>query len=92
MGLGPVFGHGGGAMWRMTAGVTGYPYAAVKDLHGSGGGAYFHLLPDQLVGHAIPVVIKLDVVIDIDAMGFPVAILIAFRGQRPQRWSVEQFE
>jgi hypothetical protein len=52
----------------------GHWYAAVRDLHRGGGGAQFYFLLDQLVGHAIPVVIQGDMVIDVDAMGFPVAV------------------
>ena len=63
--------------------MAGHANAAVKDLHRRSGGAHFYFLLDQLVGHAVPVVIKGDMVVDVDAMGFPVAVLIALLRQGP---------
>jgi len=69
--LGAVFDNGGGAMARVTAG-HGWPRERHgENLHRRSGGAHFYFLLDQLVGHAVPVVLKGDMVIDVDAVGFP---------------------
>src|ERR1039458_5687159 len=63
--------------WRQ---FTGDP-AAMEDLDRRGGGAHFHLLLCELIGHAVPVVVELHVIVDVDAVGFPVAILVTCGGQ-----------
>lgn len=46
----------------------------------------------ELIGNAVPVAVTLDVVVDVDAGGFPLAITIAFARQRPQRGAVKGIE
>ena len=58
-----------------------HAHAAVKDLHRGGGGPHLHLLLGELIGHAVPVVVELDVVVDVDAGRFPVAILVTLAGK-----------
>src|ERR1039458_9220094 len=52
----------------------------MEDLDRRGGGAHFHLLLCELIGHAVPVVVELHVIVDVDAVGFPVAILVTCGG------------
>src|ERR1700676_5520189 len=92
MRLGAVLGNGGSAMALMAADMTGHPQSAVKDLYRGGRSAYFYFLLDQLIRHAVPVVIEGHMVIDVDAMGFPVAVLIALCWQWTQHRLIEQFE
>jgi hypothetical protein len=61
----------------------------MEDLDCCGGGPHLHLLLCELIGHAVPVVVELYVIVDADAVGFPVAILVTFRGQGAQRRLVE---
>src|SRR6266404_2419359 len=92
MRLGPVLGNGGGAIGHMAACMAGYAHTAMEDLYSRGGGAYLYLLLGKLIRHAVPVVIEGHVVIDIDAMGFPIAVLVALCGQGAQYRLVEHFE
>src|SRR2546430_11388797 len=64
----------------------------MEDLDRRGGGSHLHLLLRELIGHAVPVVVERDVIVDVDAVGFPVAILVTFGGQGAQRRLVERLE
>src|SRR5437870_883713 len=92
MRLGSVLGNGGGAIGQMAARMAGHAHTAMEDLYSRGGGAYLYLLLGELIRHAVPVVIKGHVVIDIDAMGLPIAVLVALCGQGTQHRFVEQFK
>src|ERR1039457_6090747 len=61
----------------------------MEDLDRRGGGAHFHLLLCELIGHAVPVVVELHVIVDVDAVGFPVAILVTCGGEGAQCRLVE---
>src|SRR5437667_3229372 len=73
MRLGPVLGNGGGAIGQMAACMAGYAHTAMEDLDSRGRGAYLYLLLGELIRHAVPVMIKGYVIIDIDAMGLPMS-------------------
>src|SRR5205823_10662838 len=92
MRLGPVLGNGGGAVGHIAACVAGHAHTAMEDLYSRGRGAYLYLLLGELIRHAVPVVIEGHMVIDIDAMGLPIAVLIALCGQGTQHRFVEQFK
>ena len=66
--LGHVLAHGGVAMRREAAHMRCHAFAAMQDFHCGGGEAGFHLLAGQLVGHAVVMLIDLDVVIDRSAV------------------------
>ena len=59
--------------------MTGHALAAVKDLHGGAGDLRFHLRLRELVGHAVPVMVDLHVIVDIDAADDPVSKLVTLR-------------
>ena len=92
MRLWAVLGDRGGDMRYQAPCMAGHAQAAMKNLHRGGRGPHLHLLLRELIGHAVPVVVKRYVIVDVDAVGFPVTILIAFRGQGAQRRLVERFE
>src|SRR6266576_7270412 len=66
MRLRPVLADCSGAVRRMTPRMTGHTQSAMKDLHGRGGGAHFHILLGELIGHAVPVVLESHVIVDVD--------------------------
>src|SRR5882724_6776706 len=76
----------------MAARMAGHAHTAMEDLYDRGRGAHLYLLLGELIRHAVPVVIELHVVIDVDAMGLPIAILVALSGQSAQRRCVQQFK
>src|SRR5436853_247453 len=92
MRLGPVVVDGGRLMGHLAPRMTSHAQAAMKNLHRGGGGPQFHLLLGELIGNAVPVVVKGYVIVDVDAVGFPIAICVAFRGQGAQRRLVERCE
>src|SRR2546422_9107959 len=92
MRLGPVLGNGGGAIGHMAACMAGYAHPTMEDLDSRGGGAYLYLLLGELIRHAVPVMIKGHVIIDIDAMGLPIAVLVALCGQGTQHRFIKQFK
>ena len=49
-------------------------------------------LVDELIRHAVEVVIDLDVIIDVDAAGFPLRQLVARARQRAERGSIDLLE
>lgn len=53
--------------------------------------AGFEVLTDELVGHAVVVVLDRDVVVDIDAARLPLSHLVALGRQRLQGRSVKPF-
>src|SRR5207245_8718943 len=91
MRLGPVLGNGGGAIGHMAACMAGYAHTAMEDLDSRGRGAYLYLLLGELIRHAVPVMIKGYVIIDIDAMGLPIAVLVALCGQGTQHRIIQPF-
>ena len=60
-------------MQCVAARMRGHTQALVKDLHCRGCGAQFYLLPRELVRHAVPVVVELGVIVDVDVCSFPIA-------------------
>src|SRR6266516_6453359 len=92
MRLRPVLGKGGGAINQMAARMAGHAHTAMEDLDSRGRGAYLYLLLGELIRHAVPVMVEGNVVIDIDAMGLPIAVLIALGGQGAQHRFVQQFK
>src|SRR5258707_12543413 len=92
MRLGPVLGNGGGAIGHMASCMAGHAHTAMEDLDNRSGGAHLYLLLGELIRHAIPVVIESHVVIDVDAMRFPIAVLEALSGQAAQSRFVQQFK
>src|SRR6266700_1749764 len=92
MRLGPVLCNGGGAIGHMTACMAGHAHTAMEDLDSRGRGAYLYLLLGELIWHAVPVMIEVHVVIDVDAMGLPIAVLVALCGQCTQHRFIKQFK
>src|SRR5271170_3425698 len=92
MRLGPMFGNGGGVIRHMTARMAGHAHTAMEDLYRRGGGANLHFLLRELIRHAVPVMIESHVVIDVDAVGLPIAVLVAFGGQGAQHRFVQRFK
>src|SRR5258708_22193689 len=92
MRLGPVLGNGGGAIGHMASCMAGHAHTAMEYLDNRSGGAHLYLLLGELIRHAVPVVIESHVVIDVDAMRFPIAVLVALCGQGAQCRFVEQFK
>src|ERR1700733_9239671 len=72
--------------------VAGYAHAAVKDLHCGGSSSYFHLLLGEEVRDAVPVIVELYVIVDVDAAGFPIAVLVTLRRQSAQYRLFQRFE
>jgi hypothetical protein len=64
--------------------MAGHPDALVEDLDGGGRGAYLNRLLHEPVRHAVEMAFEDDVIVDVDAGGGPVAVLVAFDGQRAQ--------
>ena len=64
----------------------------MKDLHGGGGPACVHLLPNQLVGHAVVMPLQLHVVIDVHPQSLPVAKAVRLGGQRSQDGAIQLAE
>jgi hypothetical protein len=79
----------GGVVGRRVAGVRSDAQPFVKDLHRRGGRADLDLLLRELVWHAVPVAIDLDVVVDVGACRCPLAVLVTLGGQRLQRGFVD---
>src|SRR5436190_2996370 len=92
MRLGPVLGNGRSAIGHMAACMAGHAHTAMEDLYSRGSGAYLYVLLGELIRHAVPVMIEFHVVIDVDAMALPIAILIALCGQGAQHRFVQQFK
>src|SRR3954467_15774178 len=92
MRLGPMFGNGRGAIGHMAACMAGHADAAMGGLYRRSGSAHLYLLLRELIRHAVPVMVEDHVVIDVDAVGLPIAILVAFCGQAAQRRLVQQFK
>jgi hypothetical protein len=65
VGLGQVFWHGGEFAFVGTACMAGNTLTTVQNFHAALGGAYFHLLSDEWVGHAVAGLIELDVRVDV---------------------------
>src|ERR1700728_1729026 len=74
VGAGPVVVHSCSGVGIVAAGVAGHPHTAMEDLHDAGGGSHLDLLLCEVVGYAVPVVVELDVIVDVDAVSFPIAI------------------
>src|SRR5260370_5660608 len=92
MRLGRVLGNGGGAIGHRAACMTGHAHTAMEDLYSRGSGAHLYRLLGELIRHAVPVMIEVHVVIDVDAMGLPIAVLVALSGQGAQRRFIKQFK
>src|SRR5690349_1608434 len=92
MRLGPMLMTGGMMMPGMGPRVRGHANALMKDFDSGWRGTDFHLLLRELVGNAVPMVVPLDVVIDVDARRFPLAILVTLSRQRLQRRPVQSFK
>src|SRR5580700_5430091 len=90
--LGPVIMDRGRIVGHLAPRVAGHAQAAMEDLNGRGGGPHLHLLLCELIGNAVPVVVELYVIVDIDAVGFPVTILVTFGRQGAQRRLVERLK
>src|SRR6266496_2257999 len=84
MTLGTVLVLGDGVTSPATAQVRSDPVALVKDLHRGWGGADFHDLLHQSVGHAVEVLVESDVVVDVDRGPRPLAHVEALGGQGRQ--------
>src|ERR1039458_5658505 len=92
MSLRPVLGNSRGMIGQMTARVAGHAHTTAEDLDGRGSGAHLDLLLGELIRHAVPVVVEVHVVVDVDATGFPIAVLIALCRQGAQDWLIKQFK
>ena len=60
-------------------GVGGHPLALVESLHRGGGQPDVESLPQQPEGHAVVVVVHLDVIVDVDRRLEPFGIFVGFR-------------
>lgn len=74
------------------AGICGDPLGFEEALYGRGGHSDIDFLPDQLLRHAVIVVVDLDMVIDPDGGELPFGILIAGRRQRLHGRPLKGFE
>jgi hypothetical protein len=90
--LGPVLIDGRGDVGHVAPCMAGHAHSAVEDLYRGGGGPHFHLLLGEVVGDAVPVVVELHVVINVDAVRFPVAVCVTFPGQGTQGGFVQRLE
>ena len=61
-----------------------HSHSAVEDLHGFTRQVYVQFLVDQRVWHAVKVALDFDVVVDVDASGFPFSELITGGRKRLQ--------
>jgi hypothetical protein len=61
----------------------------MEDFHDRGRDADVAPLADELIGHAVPVAVDLDVVVDVDRGGLPDRVLVGLRGQGPQGRPIE---
>ena len=69
-----------------------HPLALREALHGLGAHPDIELLAHQLVGHAVIVVVDLDVVVDVDSRLLPLRVSEALPGQRSQSRPLETLE
>jgi hypothetical protein len=92
MRFGPVFRKRRVLVLTVRAHMRSNANAFVEDLHGVISAADFHLLLRQFVGDAVPVLVKLDMVIDVHTRRFPITVLEAFNRQWPQRRTVQLIE
>ena len=72
--------------------VDGDAPVPVEDLDRGGGEPDIDLAAGQGVGDAVEAAVSLDVVVDVDAGPAPLGVLIAPRGQRPERRTVQILE
>src|SRR5439155_8134246 len=84
MALGTVLVLGDGVTSPATAQVRSDSLALVKDLHRGWGGADFHDLLHQSVGHTVEVLVESDVVVDVDGGPRPLAHVETLGGQGRQ--------
>jgi hypothetical protein len=68
------------------------PGAVMKDLHRFLRPADVNFLPDERPGHAVKVLVELDVIVDVDARLFPVRELVGLSRQRGQLRFVQALE
>src|ERR1700724_4044226 len=92
MRLGPMCGNCRGAIGHMAACMAGHADTAMEDLYRRSGSAHLYFLLCELIRHAVPVMVEGHVVIDVDAMGLPIAILVAFCRQSTQHRLVQHFK
>src|SRR3982751_2504778 len=92
MRLGAVLIAAGGMVRNIRARMRRHSRATVKHLYCGSRGAHFHLLLCERIGHAVEVSVDFNVIVDVDASLFPLAILIALGRQRAQRGSIHGFE
>ena len=72
--------------------MTGHTLAMMEDFHRGCRGADLHFTLRQLIGNAVPMAVKLDVVVDVDAGGLPLTVAVTLAGQRLQRGPVQHVE
>jgi len=83
-----VLGHRG-PLSVVAPSVRRHALVAVQDLEGARRVADLDLLADQLVRHAVEVVLDLDVVVDVDAAQLPPRQDVSSGRRGPQRRAVE---
>jgi pyrimidine operon attenuation protein/uracil phosphoribosyltransferase len=66
----------------MTADVAGHATIAIEDLDRAGGYTHVAALTHQLVGHAVPMPVDLDVIVDAGGRDLPDRVLIRAAGKR----------
>ena len=76
----------------IAARVRGHAYPALEDFHGRRRQSYVELLADELVRHRVVVMVDLDVVVDRDPRGLPIAVVVSLVGKRLECRLVEALE
>ena len=68
-------------MGQIASDMAGHPLALSEDLHGMGGKPDLEFLALQLMGHAVVVIVDIDVVVDVDGGDLPLGVFVGFLRQ-----------
>ncbi len=73
--------EGGVPMGQIASDMAGHALSLSQDLDGVSGKPDVELLPSQFIGHAVVVIVDIDMIIDVDGGDLPLGVLVGFLHQ-----------
>src|SRR3990170_4692720 len=90
MGRRHMFFEGGVPMGQIAPDMAGHPLSLSEDLHDVSSKPDVELLPLQFIGHAVVVIVDIDMVIDVDGSDLPLGVFVGFLYQGQSVGLIEQ--